>query len=160
MSFTSAGSQACGGGEPELFEMLMNQKRLRLYFENAVGRVMEHPEGYVRVEYKPGARNLSDLQAFLHHTGQLLQLRGWRKLLGDQRLMAPFDEVESKWIVEYWLERFNQQQTSLYGAILVPQDVFARLSVNNVMHEARAAALTYRMFNSETDALAWLGSVG
>lgn len=44
----------------------------------------------------------------------------------------------------------------MYGAVLVPDDVFARLSVNNVMHEAQAAALTYRMFTTEDEARAWL----
>lgn len=128
---------------------------LRLYFENTVGRIWEHPDGYALVQYHAGPRKLAHLQAFLTHTGKLLQLRGWHRILGDQRLMAPFTEEESRWIVDYWLSHDNQR-SEVHGAILVPQDVFARLSLSNVMHEAKAAALTYRMFDNEAAAVAWL----
>ncbi|KUG08574.1 hypothetical protein [Solirubrum puertoriconensis] len=133
----------------------MTDSALRLYFENPVGRVLEHPDGYAVVQYHAGKRKLQHLQAFLTHTGRLMQLRNWNKLLGDQRLMSPFTEEESQWIVGYWLSQ-EQQNGNIYGAVLLPNDVFARLSVNNMMHEAKAAALTYRMFDSETDAVAWL----
>lgn len=128
---------------------------MRLYFENTVGRIWEHPDGYVRVQYHAGPRNFAHLQALLTHTGRLLQLRGWHKLLGDQRLMLPYTEEEGRWIVEYWLSQ-EHQRGGVYGAVLVPQDVFARLSVSNVMQEAKAAALIYRMFDNEADAVAWL----
>lgn len=129
---------------------------LRLYFNNPVGSVYEHPDGYAFVVYEPGPRRLDYLQAFLTHTSHLLKLRGWNKMLGDQRRMAPFTPEESAWIVDYWLSRSQQARDTVYGAVLVPDDVFARLSVNNVMHEARTAALTYRLFTDETEARAWL----
>jgi hypothetical protein len=128
---------------------------LRIYFENPVGRVLEHSDGYALVQYHPGARKLSDLQAFLTHTSQLLRLRGWHKLLGDQRLMSPYTDEERAWIVDYWLSQANQG-ASVYGAVLVPQDVFARLAASNLLHDARAAALTYRTFDDEAAALTWL----
>ena len=103
----------------------------------------------------PGPRQLHHLQAFLTHTGQLLRLRGWNKLLGDQRLMAPFTPQESQWIVDYWLSA-EQRGSAVYGAVLLPNDVFARLSVSQVMTEAKAAALTYRLFDSEDTAREWL----
>ncbi|MCC2544837.1 hypothetical protein LJY25_00140 [Hymenobacter sp. BT175] len=127
----------------------------RLYFGNPVGRVLEHPDGFAHVIYEPGPRKLHHLQAFLTHTGQLLRSKGWNKMLGDQRLMAPFTEEESKWIVEYWLTR-AEQGAEIYGAVLLPHDVFARLSLNQMMAEARAAALTYRLFDNEDNARAWL----
>ncbi|QIX60218.1 hypothetical protein FY528_01130 [Hymenobacter lutimineralis] len=132
---------------------------MRLYFENPVGRVLEHPDGYAYIQYHPGPRKLHHLQAFLTHTSQLLRLRNWNKLLGDQRQMAPFTPEESEWIVDYWLSAKNQG-SSVYGAVLLPEDVFARLSVNNMLQEAKAAALTYRMFSSEADAIVWLRQQG
>ncbi|WP_400192680.1 hypothetical protein [Hymenobacter sp. B81] len=128
---------------------------MRLYFDNPVGRILEHPDGYAVLQYHPGPRKLAHLQAYLTHTGRLLQLRGWNKILGDQRLLSPFTEEESKWIVEYWLSPETQGR-EVYGAVLVPHDVFARLSVNNLLHEAKAAALTYRLFEHEPDAVEWL----
>ncbi|MBC6989030.1 hypothetical protein [Hymenobacter sp. BT491] len=133
---------------------------LRLYFENPVGRILEHPDGIAWVQYQPGPRQFDHLKAFLTHTGRLLGLRGWRKLLGDQRLMAPFTPEESAWIVDYWLAHQGDDKQPLYGAVLLPHDVFARLSVSQMMHEAQAAALTYRLFEEVPAAEAWLRQLG
>jgi hypothetical protein len=133
----------------------MAQADLRLYFENPVGRILEHPDGYAVVQYHAGKRKLHHLQAFLTHTGQLLERRGWAKLLGDQRLMAPFTDEEGQWILNHWLQA-SARGRDIYGAVLLPNDVFARLSVAQVMTEAKAAALTYRLFDSEAEAEAWL----
>ncbi|GAA4509493.1 hypothetical protein GCM10023172_43070 [Hymenobacter ginsengisoli] len=133
----------------------MNSKLL-IYFENAAGRLLEHPDGYVRFEYFPGKRKLTDLQALLTHTGQLLKRNNWNKLLGDQRLMTPFTPEESAWIVDYWLDRARQRPGGIYGAVILANDVFARLSMTQVMTDAKAAALTYRLFDSEEKAVEWL----
>jgi hypothetical protein len=37
--------------------------------------VLEHPDGYVVFAYKPGPRQLSDLQALLRHTRNLFERR-------------------------------------------------------------------------------------
>ncbi|MBD2770054.1 hypothetical protein IC235_19370 [Hymenobacter sp. BT664] len=128
----------------------------KLYFENPVGRVLEHPDGYVIFRYNPGKRKLSELQAVLAHTRNLLARNRWNRLLGDQRLMAPFTDEESAWIVDYWLDSSRQGPNGLYGAVLLAHDVFARLSNAQVMHEAKASALTYRVFDTEEAAVAWL----
>jgi hypothetical protein len=134
---------------------MVSATALRVYFENPVGRIMEHPDGYAYVIYNPGPRKLDHLKSFLTHTSQLLHRRGWYKLLGDQRLMAPFTEEERLWIVDYWINR-TAEGSQIYGAVLIPEDVFARLSVSQMMGEAREAAMTYRLFESESDAAAWL----
>jgi hypothetical protein len=69
--------------------------------------------------------------------------------------MAPFTEEERVWIVDYWMNRASGGN-QMYGAVLVPRDVFARLSVSQMMSEAREAALTYRLFEDEISAAAWL----
>jgi hypothetical protein len=133
---------------------------LNVYYENAVGRLLEQTAGeYIIVEYSAGSRKMSDLQAFLHHAGLLLERRGWYKLLGDQRLMSPFTPEESKWIASHWLSRNQQRNSTLYGAVLLPHDVFARLSVSQVMNEAKTAALTYRLFTEKAEAVAWLQQI-
>ncbi len=130
---------------------------LRLYYENSVGRLLEQPAGqYVVVQYHPGPRKLNELQAFLTHAGQLLSRQGWHKLLGDQRLMAPFTPEEIAWVTEYWLTSAQRRTSELYGAVLLPHDVFARLSVSQVMNEAKAAAMTYRLFDNDAEAATWL----
>ncbi|MBC8085523.1 MAG: hypothetical protein H7Z21_20175 [Hymenobacter sp.] len=128
----------------------------RLYFENSAGRVLEHPDGYVIFQYHPGPRTLHHLQALLTHTRNLLERNQWHRLLGDQRLMAPFTDEESAWIVDHWLDPSRQGPRGLYGAVLLAHDVFARLSNAQIMHDAKASALTYRVFDTEETAVAWL----
>jgi hypothetical protein len=41
----------------------------RLYLNNPVGRVLEHPDGYAHIIYEPGPRQLHHLQTFLTHAG-------------------------------------------------------------------------------------------
>jgi hypothetical protein len=135
----------------------MADTQLRLYFENPVGRLLEpSEEDHIIVKYHAGGRRLADLQAFLTHAGQLLIRRNSHKLLGDQRLMAPFSSEESKWITEFWLTAAQRRTDVLYGAVLLPQDVFARLSVTQVISDAKAAAMTYRLFEDEAAAAVWL----
>lgn len=128
---------------------------LQVYFENSVGCISEHPDGYAYVSYNAGPRKLDHFQTFLMHISQLLNRQGWRKMLGDQRLMSPFTEQERLWIIDYWLTRATVGH-QIYGAVLVPQDVFARLSVSQMISEAREMALTYRLFDNEFEASSWL----
>ena len=129
---------------------------LPIYFENAVATLREHPDGYVVFAYKPGKRELTDLQAILTHLRNLLNRRNWYKILGDQRLMSPFTEEENAWIIEYWLTVTRQRPGGIYAAVLLANDVFARLAANQLRHENRESALTYRLFEHELEAAAWL----
>ena len=132
------------------------QQSLPVYFENPVGRLLEHPNGYAIVQYKSEKRKMNELQAFLTHASQLLLRRGWHKLLGDQRVMTAFTEEEQTWIKENWLRQPITANTTIYGAVLIAHDVFARLAMNLIMNEARESALVYRLFDEEADAEAWL----
>jgi hypothetical protein len=101
---------------------------LHTYFENAVGRLLEHPvEQYVLVEYRTGPRQLSELQAFLNQAGQLLAQRGWDNVQRHEGMMAAFTPAELAWITEYWSSK-THRPTDLYSAMLLPHDIFAQLS--------------------------------
>jgi hypothetical protein len=101
---------------------------LHTYFENAVGRLLEHPvERYITVEYHTGPRQLGELQAFLSHAGQLLAQHGWDELRSAKGMMAAFTADELVWIIDYWSTK-THRPTDLYSAMLLPHDVFARLS--------------------------------
>ncbi|WP_210521355.1 hypothetical protein [Hymenobacter terricola] len=129
---------------------------MRLYFENPIGRLLEHPDGYALVQYAAGPRDFATFQAFLTHTGQLLRRYGWHKMLADQRAMAPFTEEESHWITNHWLARNASDGYELYGAVVIPSNEYARLALNVVMSTAQHSSLTYRLFEAEPEATAWL----
>jgi hypothetical protein len=107
----------------------MVQPLQRVFFENPVGRLLEQPVGgYLVVEYYNGPRKLSDLQAFLTQAGQVLALRGWDRLIADQGQMPAFTPEETEWVSQYWFTRTQQRTDLLHGAMLLPHDVFKRLS--------------------------------
>jgi hypothetical protein len=115
----------------------------KFYSENTAGRLLEHPDGYVVLEYKPGPGQLSDLQALLAHVRNLLDRNQWHRLLGAQRQMAPYSDGERAWIVDYWLNSSRRRVGSLYSAIILANDVFARLSMTQVTDDTKASALIY-----------------
>jgi hypothetical protein len=130
---------------------------MRLYFENPVGRLLEHPDGYALVQYTAAPRDFAIFQAFLTHTHHLLRRHGWHKMLADQRHMAPFTEEERQWIGQEWLARSANDGYPLFGAIIIPTDVYARLALDSVMSTMQQnSALTYRLFTTEQEATAWL----
>jgi hypothetical protein len=133
---------------------------MRLYFENPVGRLLEHPNGYALIQYTPGPRDFGTFKAFLTHTNLLLRRHGWDKLLADQRTMAPFSEAELAWIQDNWLLRTEDGGRELFGAVLIPAEVFAHLAATQDMNDThQQAALTYRIFQDEATATAWLSQL-
>jgi hypothetical protein len=127
---------------------------LPIYFKNAAATLREHPDGYVVFEYHAGKREFADFQAALTHTGNLLRRRGWDKILGDQRLMSPFTPEETAWVTTYWGD--HQRSGGIHVAVLLADDVFARLSATQVRHDSKVAVLTYRIFDEEAEAATWL----
>lgn len=130
-----------------------------VYFENAVGRLAEHAHGYALLRYHPGKRHPADFQAFLTHLGHLLHRRGWHKVLTDQRALSPFTEPERSWIREQWMNPRPGVRRETVAAVLLPHDVFARLSTNLVMQDARDGNLVYHIFEDEVAAGQWLRQV-
>ena len=137
----------------------MPQAARSLYFENSVGRLWEEPEGYLRLEYKPGPRETVPFRSLLNHTAQALSRRQWSGILVDQRQMAPFNPTEQAWMTGEWLPKTVHEHGYRHGAVLVAQNVFARLAMTQLVLGARDLPHTYRTFENEGEAVAWLESV-
>ncbi|MBF9236207.1 hypothetical protein I2I05_02250 [Hymenobacter sp. BT683] len=135
---------------------MSNKPARSLYFENANGRIWEEPEGYLRLEYRPGPREILQFRALLTHVAQALSRRNWDKILVDQRDMAPFSPAEQAWMTNEWLPYAVQNHGYRYGAVLVANNVFARLSMNQLVMATRNLAHTYRTFEAEAPAMVWL----
>ncbi|MDF7815072.1 hypothetical protein [Hymenobacter sp. YC55] len=127
-----------------------------IYFENAAGQLGEHALGYAVVRYKPGKRELLDFQALLTHLSHLLRRRGWHKVLSDQRALAPFTEQEQTFIRERWRQGGPGGHYEKLVAVLLPRDVYARLSVHLVLNDAHEGDVTYHIFEDELAAGTWL----
>jgi hypothetical protein len=145
------------GGSPGFcFELLMRKPTRSLYFENGIGRIWEEPEGYLRLEYFPGPRETVQFRALLTHTAQAMSRRQWDKMLIDQREMAPLNPGEQDWMTNEWLPRAVNENGYRYGAILVAHNVFARLATTQYVMASRGLPHTYRTFETQATAAAWL----
>ena len=127
-----------------------------LYFENSSGRIWEEPEGFLRLEYYPGQREAVQFRALLTHTAHAMSRRQWDKVLVDQREMAPFSSSEQDWMTNEWLPRAVTEHGYRYGAVLVAHNVFARLAMNQFIMASRDLLHTYRTFETDEAAVAWL----
>ena len=134
----------------------MPQVSRSLYFENSVGRLWEEPAAYVRLEYRPGPRDAAQFRAMLTHLMQALSRHHWSKVLIDQRVMVPYTPAELAWMSDEWLPRAVHEYGYRFGAFIVSHDVFARLAMNQLMMSSRSLAHTYRSFETEETAVAWL----
>ena len=128
----------------------------RVYYENAVGRAVDDPLGFARLTYQPGLRPRDTFHAFLGHVTRLLARRGDGCLLVDQRRMAPFTPEEQTYVVEQWLPRTVAEGGYRFGAVLVAEDVFARLATAAVVRAVRELPMQYRYFEQEAEAIGWL----
>jgi hypothetical protein len=141
----------------------MPRPTLRLHFENAAGRVLELPrgrhDGHVEIEHCPGPRRFSDLQTLLGQAKQLLALRGWHKMLGDQRHAEPFTPEEQHWVTTHWLNLTHGRSRVLFGAVVLPPAVYAQLSREAAAAQGQASAMTYRLFDDPAPARAWLAQL-
>ncbi|UYZ61487.1 STAS/SEC14 domain-containing protein [Hymenobacter weizhouensis] len=127
-----------------------------LYFENVVGRVEEDPRGFVRLRYAAGRRDPAAYRDLLQHVLRLLARRRHGRMLVDQRMMEPFTPQEQEWLLGEWLPQAITEGGYKHGAIIQAQNVFARLAMSTSAAHPNAQQLTYRYFDDEAAAVAWL----
>jgi hypothetical protein len=108
---------------------LTPSKASHSYFKNAVGQLLAHPLGhYITVEYYAGPRQPADLLAFISQAGQMLARWGWDKISSERGQMPPLSPAEEEWLTTFWYSQPQPPATVLYGALLLPHDLFVRLS--------------------------------
>lgn len=127
-----------------------------LLFENAAGRVLADPSGFVRLVWSANPRQLADTQALLRAVGQHLRQRGWSRVLADQTCLPPFSPDEQRWISQEWLPGEARASGYRHGAILVSGNVLSRLATAYITSVQQESGLRYRSFDDEATAVAWL----
>jgi hypothetical protein len=127
-----------------------------LYFANSVGRLLAPKAGYALLRLHTGPHSLDHVKAFFAHTSQLLRSRGWDKLLVDQRAGHFFTTADQAWLEDYWLARQQREGRALYGALLLTPEAFADLTYKAREQAAQVSTLTYRPFEDQATAVAWL----
>lgn len=116
----------------------------RLYFENAVGRLYGHPDGYALIQFHPGQRKFSEMQQLFNQVRRLLELNRWHRFLTDQRLLDPYNPEEAAWIVDHWRNTAAEHPEGLYGAVVMSHNVFTRLVMGQIVQEANTATAMHQ----------------
>ena len=77
-------------------------------------------------------------------------------MLADQRQMAPFTEQERQWIGQDWPAQGASDGYALFGAVIIPTDIYAALALNQLIDAVQQhSALTCRLFTTEEEATTW-----
>ncbi|TGD77825.1 hypothetical protein [Hymenobacter wooponensis] len=129
---------------------------MRIYFENAAGRLLEDPAGFLQAHWAPTPRTFTDLKALFTHMALCMQQRKWGRILINQRGMLPFSPEEQRWVAEQWLPEAVRTAGYRFGAVVVSESVLARLATAYITTHVQGLPLTYRSFESEEEAKAWL----
>jgi hypothetical protein len=127
-----------------------------LLFENAAGRLLADPAGFLRTTWSPGARTLADAQALFTQMARALEQRGWSRILINQAAMPPFTPQEQQWIAQQWLPGAVPRAGYRHGAVVVSPDVLVRLATAFVTTSVQGLPLTYRSFDTDAAATSWL----
>ncbi|WP_139925219.1 hypothetical protein [Hymenobacter sp. DG01] len=129
-----------------------------VYFENAAGTLLEEPAGYIRAIWGGGAQQYPTpaVQALFTQMMLGMQRRNWSRMLIDQTRMRPFTPEEQQWIAHEWLPRAVTEGGYRYGAVVVSPEVMVRLATAYVTTQSQELPLTYRSFDTEAAAQAWL----
>ncbi|GAB3635537.1 hypothetical protein GCM10027422_11270 [Hymenobacter arcticus] len=127
-----------------------------ILFENAAGRVVLDPAGFVRSYWGPQARTLADTQALLRHVTQALQRHGQQRVLSNQQQMQPFSAAEQAWVAEQWLPQAVREAGYRACAVILATNLYARLAMAYVTTNVQGLPMRYRSFDNEAEAQAWL----
>ncbi len=127
-----------------------------IYFENAAGRVWEEPLNYLRLDYYANPREEAVFRALLTHVLQAMIRRGGGRMLIDQRQMRPYSATERAWLVDEWLPRAIREAGYRYGAVVLAENAFARVSMTRLAMATRGLGNTYKTFENEAQAIEWL----
>ena len=127
-----------------------------LVFENAAGRILADPAGFLRSYWGPQPRTLADTQAFLGHLTRAMLHYGHSSVLSNQTEMIPLTPTEQAWVAQEWLPQAVHTAGYRACAVVLATSLYARLAMAFVTTSVQGLPMRYRSFDSEEAAVAWL----
>ena len=126
-----------------------------LLFTNEAGQLYEDPAGFLRTYWGSTPRAQNSTQALFERMLLALQHHHWSRVLVNQTGMLAFTPAEQQWIAHDWLPRAVAAGYR-YGAVVVSPQALVRLATSFITTSVMGQPLTYRSFDSETEAAEWL----
>ncbi|TGE28686.1 hypothetical protein [Hymenobacter metallicola] len=127
-----------------------------LYYHNELATVVEHGDGYARIDWNPVPIRSSSLRAVYEQVLQLLRTRGLSKVLTDHQMMPPIQPSDQEWLSHNWAPRAVQQAGYRFCAIVQAYDVLSQLSTQNIVRQLESVPLMIRYFEDNESAEKWL----
>lgn len=128
--------------------------RETVFYSNAMGRVIFHSVGFVRLAWSAERITLPELQAFYEQALQLLGSVGVGRILSDHGQRQALPTTAQQWLVTEWIPRAIRAGVR-HCAIVEGHDPMHRLSTQGVVSSA-PQGLVFGRFQDRAAAEAWL----
>ncbi|TGE14380.1 hypothetical protein [Hymenobacter elongatus] len=135
---------------------LLYPSNASLYFHNELATVIEHADGYARIDWNPVPISSSSLRAVYEHVLRLLRSRGFSKVLSDHLLMPPIQPDDQQWLIQDWAPRAVREAGYRHCAIIQAYAAANRLATTRVVQQLEPTMLTVRYFDDNRAAEQWL----
>jgi hypothetical protein len=127
------------------------------YYDSSYLTIRWHEEGgFVEMEWKRLAKG-DEFRQGLDMGLKLLTEKKSNKWLADLRQLGVVEKEDQIWSNENWFPRAYEAQIK-YMAIVVPQSVFAKMSMNEIMRKVNNKDLTIYYHGELVEARKWLAS--
>jgi hypothetical protein len=127
-----------------------------LYYHNELAAVIDHADGYARIEWNPVPIRSASLRLVYEQVLLLLRSRGFSKILTDHQMMPPVQPEDQAWLTQEWAPRAVLEAGYRYCAIVQAYDVFNQLATKHMVQQLASFPLTIRYFEDNRQAEKWL----
>jgi hypothetical protein len=127
-----------------------------LFFHNEQASILEHTDGYVRIDWNPVPIQSGALRTIYEQVLRLLRHAGLTKILSDHQLMPPLLAADQHWLSDEWVPRAIAEAGYRHGAVVEAHDLLSRTSIVQVVNQLGNLPLTVRYFEDDWRAAEWL----
>lgn len=127
-----------------------------LHFHNELASLVEHADGYLRIDWKPAPMRSSLLREVYNRTLELLAYTRYGRIFTDHQLMAPILPHDSEWLRQEWVPRAVEAGGYRRCAIIQSHELVARHITQQLIAQLPPTSLTVCYFHDRSDAVAWL----
>jgi hypothetical protein len=128
-----------------------------VFDSKAVTIYWNQPDKYLLVEWKGYAAS-SEYLTVLEKQLDLTREKKAAKIIYDLRKMGVVSAKDQKYTNEVYFPQMAANG-SKYAGIIIPDNIFGQVSVQNILGQKNESLFTAKLFNSTSEAVAWIKEV-